>query len=388
MEWFGMLQYDVFEVETLFDEINTEALRYKGKITSTSQVLINLSSPFKRWVINSKMQKLIESLECLSLGRLKGELDFSVVSIQNLSLSTSVKLLLDKLDSIEFKNNFQTMQLDVSLLEKLRTTLMVLYHDRQIQDYIHTVGNWLDILRNIVFEVGCFLDEIKPEALHCEVEGKLKSLSSPFIWFNGVTNSKFQKLIERLEFLSSRARCKFGGSSSISFWNETPTNSFLDDESSIYGRDTDIKKLNHLLLSSNDGDSKIGIISIVGIEGIGKTTLAKLLYNDSEVNDKFELKVWAHVSKHFDEVYVLETILDDFNRERNDTSAADYSYPKFLLVLDEVREARSINWTLLMNICNVGEIGSRIIITTQDERVAPSMQTLHHPFKPFFLSTT
>jgi hypothetical protein len=70
------------------------------------------------------------------------------------------------------------------------------------------VGHWLDILRNVVFEVGCFLDEIKPEALHCEVEGKLKSLSSPFIWFNGVTNSKFQKLIERLEFLSSRAQGK------------------------------------------------------------------------------------------------------------------------------------------------------------------------------------
>jgi hypothetical protein len=61
-------------------------------------------------------------------------------------------------------------------------------HDRQIL----TVGHWLDILRNVVFEVGCFLDEIKPEALHCEVEGKLKSLSSPFIWFNGLLILNFK----------------------------------------------------------------------------------------------------------------------------------------------------------------------------------------------------
>ncbi|XP_045815248.1 putative disease resistance protein At3g14460 [Trifolium pratense] len=378
MEWFGMLQYDVFEVETLFDEINTEALRrYKGKITpTTSQVLINLSSPFKRWVINSKMQKLIESLECLSPGGQKGELDVSIVIIQNLSLSTSVNALLDRLDSVEFIDNFRSTKLDVSLLEKLRRTLLVLHRAGEEQEHIFIVGHWLDILRNVVFEVGYFLDEINPEALHCEVEGKLKHLSSP-------SNSKFQKLIERLEFLSSRAQGQFGGSSSRSFWNESPRNSVLDDESSIYGRDTDIKKLKHLLLSSDDDDIKIGIISIVGIEGIGKTTLAKLLYNDPEVYDKFELKFWAHVSKHLDESIVLETLLDDRYRERDDTSGVNNRYPKFLLVLDEVRDTGSINWTLLMNICNVGETGSRIIITTQDEGVALSVQTFAPSIQTF-----
>jgi hypothetical protein len=45
--------------------------------------------------------------------------------------------------------------------------------------------------------------------------------------------------------------------------------------------------------------------------GIGKIILAKFLYNDAEVYAKFELKVWAHVSKYFDDLNVFETILNN-----------------------------------------------------------------------------
>jgi len=199
----------------------------------------------------------------------------------------------------------------------------------------------------------------------------LNNLHSPFKRFNGVINSKLQKLIQKLEFLSSRVQGQFGGSNS--FWHETPSSFVLDDEYSIYGRDNDIKELKHLLLCS-DGDSKIGIISIVGIAGIGKTTLAKFLYNDPEVCDKFELDLWAHVSNDFDDLNVLETIFDNSNTNRNDTSEVNNIYPKCLVILDEVYDARSIR-TLLINISNAGKTGSRIIITTQDEKVALSMQT-------------
>ena len=98
-----------------------------------------------------------------------------------------------------------------------------------------------------------------------------------------------------------------------------------------------------------------------------------------EVHDKFELKVWAHVSKDFDDLSVLETILDN---NINDTSDVDILYPKYLLVLDEVCDARSINWTLLMNIYNVGETGSKIIITTEDKKVALSIRTFALHMQP------
>jgi hypothetical protein len=51
------------------------------------------------------------------------------------------------------------------------------------------------------------------------------------------------------------------------------------------------------------------------------------------------------------------------------------STTKFLLVLDNVWDSKPVDWIYAMDIFNVGETGSRIIITTQDERVAISMQT-------------
>jgi translation initiation factor RLI1 len=66
--------------------------------------------------------------------------------------------------------------------------------------------------------------------------------------------------------------------------HRTPTSSVVDD-STIYGRDCDRKKLKDFLLSENGSDcgKEIGVISIVGMGGIGKTTLEKLLYNDSKL---------------------------------------------------------------------------------------------------------
>ncbi|RHN55239.1 putative P-loop containing nucleoside triphosphate hydrolase, leucine-rich repeat domain, L [Medicago truncatula] len=168
---------------------------------------------------------------------------------------------------------------------------------------------------------------------------------------------------------------------------ESSARSARVDESSIYGRDDDRKKLKHLLLSTGFDNSKVGIISIVGMGGIGKTSLAKLLYYDPEVREKFELKLWANISNAFEHVNdfsVFETILesiaskkisdDNLNRQKTDTSDAKIIYPKVLLVLDDARDAEIVNRIYQMDIFIAGEMGSRIIVTTRNEKVAMSMK--------------
>lgn len=47
-------------------------------------------------------------------------------------------------------------------------------------------------------------------------------------------------------------------------------------------------------------EKHLTIISIVGMVGIGKTTLAKYAYNDEKVKEHFELKTWICASEPYD----------------------------------------------------------------------------------------
>jgi signal recognition particle GTPase len=55
----------------------------------------------------------------------------------------------------------------------------------------------------------------------------------------------------------------------------------------------------------------VDVISLVGLGGIGKTTLAQLAFNDAEVTAHFEKKIWVRVSEPFDEVGIAKAILED-----------------------------------------------------------------------------
>ncbi|XP_058721862.1 putative disease resistance RPP13-like protein 1 [Vicia villosa] len=329
-------------------------------------------------------------------------------------LSAFVEVLLEKMISHEFIDFFRPKKLDVSLLENLKTTLLSLQsilndaEEKQITN--HAVKQWLENLRDVVFQADDLFDKINTEALRYKVEAeyqrktvsaKMKNIfSSSFKQLN----SEMLTLFERLEHFAQKGHI-LGLEESVScnVWHRTPTSSVVD-ESTIYGRDLDRKKLKDFLLSENGSDvgKEIGVVSIVGMGGIGKTTLAKLLYNDSEVMEKFDLKGWAYISKDFDIVQVTKTLVESVTSKTNDTTNLNTPYSefvaskrtdtsdlntlqvqlkqslnqkKFLLVLDDIWDRRYIDWNNLKDIFNAGKIGSKLIITTRDERVALAVQT-------------
>ena len=86
-----------------------------------------------------------------------------------------------------------------------------------------------------------------------------------------------------------------------------PTTSLID-VSDVVGRGETVDNLVRNLLGM-EGIIPC-VISLVGMAGIGKSTVAQLAYNDDDVQAHFDIKVWVCVSQPFDKVRVAKGIVE------------------------------------------------------------------------------
>jgi predicted AAA+ superfamily ATPase len=95
--------------------------------------------------------------------------------------------------------------------------------------------------------------------------------------------------------------------------SDRETYSFVPEED-VIGREDDKKAIIERLFYDNV-EENISIIPIVGIGGLGKTTLAQLIYNDENVKKEFELKLWICISDNFDVKKIVKQILESLKDE-------------------------------------------------------------------------
>ncbi|XP_014511283.1 disease resistance protein RGA2-like [Vigna radiata var. radiata] len=158
--------------------------------------------------------------------------------------------------------------------------------------------------------------------------------------------------------------------------------------SNVVGREHDKQKIIELLLQDDHHDRSLSVISIVGFGGLGKTTLAKVVFNDTAIEECFTLKMWVCVSNDFELRNVLMKILNSAPNPTNekfknlDTDQLQIRLrsclqrEKFLLVLDDVWNEDRVKWDELKEIIEmVGNKGSKILVTTRSHSINAMMRT-------------
>ncbi|KAF8388701.1 hypothetical protein HHK36_025381 [Tetracentron sinense] len=115
------------------------------------------------------------------------------------------------------------------------------------------------------------------------------------------------------------------------------------NELDIIGLEEDVKTLRARLV---EGDTRCCMISIVGMGGIGKTTLAKKIYNSSVVGLHFHIRAWVYVSQVYNTTELLQDmckkVMDNFagdtlTIEQMEERLSDFLKEKrYIIVMDDV----------------------------------------------------
>ncbi|XP_057732628.1 putative disease resistance protein RGA1 [Arachis stenosperma] len=256
---------------------------------------------------------------------------------------------------------------------------------------------WLQQLKDAMYVLDDILDQLPTESSRL---GCLTSLNPKKVIHRRELGQKLNEIIGRLDRIA-QARSNFDlrqgvreRPSEVVEWRQTSSTIAVPQ---VYGRDEDKGRVVEFLLSPSRSSEFLSVYPIVGFGGLGKTTLVQLVYNDPEVGNNFDLKIWVCVSENFTMESILRSILEAITNEKYELKVLDVmekkvkellQSKKYLMVLDDVWKRSQemelgltqAKWDKLRSVLSCGSKGSSILVSTRDNHVATIMGTCqaHH----------
>ncbi|XP_028547853.1 disease resistance protein RGA2-like isoform X2 [Dendrobium catenatum] len=239
-----------------------------------------------------------------------------MLTFTSLVESSSSSITQEDVTAIEVNSNQKRLMEDLSRLSRMLQRIQVVLHDAEEREiYDKTIQLWLNELREVAYDAEDVLDQYDYQVIKTQLEGmtptaevkpslKLKQVDDDDIYGYQVSlppsNSKkipisydmAMRIIEILKKFDEIAHDRKAlylreeDAPRRPRFNDVmkrPPSSSLVLEYDVFGRDKEKRKIIQLLMSHSEKENIV--IPIVGMGGVGKTTLAQLVYNDLEVCD-------------------------------------------------------------------------------------------------------
>ncbi|GKV02192.1 hypothetical protein SLEP1_g14654 [Rubroshorea leprosula] len=280
-------------------------------------------------------------------------------------------------------------------LNKLRSSLnliqSLLQRAEQRQENDPAIRDWLQNLEKVAYKALIVLDECEYKVLKHKVKNR-GQLLKPVIFspkFRSHMTSEIKHITDELDYLQGLAPMinlvvTFSGQTCPMQYQKTDS---FPDNSKVIGRAGDVSRIVNLLLNLRSSQHKISGISIVGMAGVGKTTVARSLYKKAKEEKLYDLMAWVCVSEDFNDHIILVEMLEHFGSSaapRNSMNALleglaiVLENKTFLLILDDVWNDNPKKWdsftSRLSKILKTS--GSSIVATTRSGKVASVMESI------------
>ncbi|KAK9933148.1 hypothetical protein M0R45_020354 [Rubus argutus] len=268
--------------------------------------------------------------------------------------------------------------------------------DHQTQDQGKAVEDWVRKLKAIAHDADDVLDEFNYELLRRKVQLQhhmkkkvlsFLSASNPILFRLKMAhkikniNASLADLEGKAAFINLVKKQRDATPQGLRPDREQTDSLFAKDEK-VIGRDEVVSNIVKSLINSNN-QQNLSVMAIVGVGGLGKTTLAKSVYNQAAIDTHFHKKMWVCVSNTFEVDSILSQMLGSLKPEKTRDALLkslleELTGKRCLLILDDVWSEDREKWESLMSCLSKLNYapGSSIIITTRSANVASITETL------------